>query len=156
MLDDPSRLTALLFPALALAGGLCDLASYRIPNRISIGMAATFPLHALLAQWGWTGFFLHLGAGLAFLLIGFALFAKGWIGGGDAKLLAGAALWVGWKGLAPFLVVMGLAGGVLALLVLVASRLPGLKTRWNRPAGVPYGAAIALAAVWHTVDHISW
>jgi prepilin peptidase CpaA len=149
MLDHPASLLALAFPALAVAAGLCDLAWYRIPNALSIGLAAGFVLHALAAKIGWTAFFLHAGAGAAFLLVGFALFAKGWIGGGDAKLLTGAALWVGWEGLPQFLTVMGLAGGVLALWVLAASRLPGLRRRWNRPAGVPYGAAIAVAALWH-------
>ena len=61
------------------------------------------------------------------LVVGAAMFALGWIGGGDAKLLASAALWVGLRGLAPFAIYTALAGGLLAL------GLVALRSDWLRP-----------------------
>ena len=40
-------------------------------------------------------FLMHLGAGAAVLVVAFACFAMGWVGGGDAKVAAGVALWFG-------------------------------------------------------------
>ena len=71
-------------PALLLAAALCDLASYTIPNWLSLATAGLFLAFAVLTPLapgavGW-----HLAAGLAGLVLGFGLFALGWIGGGDA------------------------------------------------------------------------
>ncbi len=44
----------------------------------------------------------HLLAGLLGLVLGFALFALGYIGGGDAKLFAVTVLWLGFKDLMPY------------------------------------------------------
>jgi prepilin peptidase CpaA len=85
------------------------------------------------------------------------MFAAGWIGGGDAKLFAVSALWLGWSGLPVFLMVTALAGGALAVLLLNA-RSPLLKPYFNGAptwfarlvtpgADVPYGVAIAAGAL---------
>ena len=52
------------------------------------------------------------------LVLGFALFAAGLFGGGDAKLMAAAALWLGWSTGTSVLVFTALAGGVLAIVYL--------------------------------------
>jgi prepilin peptidase CpaA len=86
-----------------------------------------------------------------------AMFAVGWIGGGDAKLFAVACLWLGWTGLPTFLMMTAVSGGVLAI------ALMNMRTRWLQPffAGapawlnrlstpdeaVPYGVAIAIGAL---------
>jgi prepilin peptidase CpaA len=85
------------------------------------------------------------------------MFAAGWIGGGDAKLFAAAALWIGLPGMLSYLVFTCLAGGALAA-GLVALRLPSVRAAL--PAGpawfcrlaqpgenVPYGVAIAIGAL---------
>jgi prepilin peptidase CpaA len=89
------------------------------------------------------------------------MFTFGWIGGGDAKLFAASALWLGAPGLVPFLFWTAMAGGVLSIVLMVARRGrtaggPDVE-RWLpqllRPGGpVPYGLAIcagALAALRH-------
>ncbi len=43
----------------------------------------------------------HFGAGLLVLAVGILLFIPGWIGGGDAKLAAAVALWMGFENLFP-------------------------------------------------------
>jgi len=85
------------------------------------------------------------------------MFALGWIGGGDAKLFAAAALWIGWPAALTYLAVTGLAGGGLALLLLslrspLARPLvlagPAWFARLGEPdENVPYGVAIAVGAL---------
>ena len=73
----------------------------KIPNRISALMVlAFFPL-ALLAGLGAWDILYHVAAGLAVLLLGVLLFIPGWFGGGDAKLMAAIALWIGLRTSSP-------------------------------------------------------
>jgi prepilin peptidase CpaA len=90
------------------------------------------------------------------LVFAFALFTLGWIGGGDAKLAAATALWLGWTPLGDYGLVSALAGGALTLLILFARRL-ALPTflssqAWivrlhNAKTGIPYGIALALGGM---------
>lgn len=83
------------------------------------------------------------------LAVGTFLFARGWMGGGDVKLLAACALWLdlasGWK----MLVAVAIAGGIETVLILIMRKLPwaeqwGTKlTIFRRRGGIPYGIAIA-------------
>ena len=134
-----------------------DLTSYTIPNWISLSLAGAFLPAALAAGVALPQLGLHLAIGLGALLAGMALFALRWIGGGDAKLLAAAALWLGWPALAPFLIATVLTGGALSLAIL-SLRAPLLRplvlsgpawfVRLAEPKeGVPYGVAIAVGAL---------
>ena len=60
----------------------------------------------------------HVGAGCVVLVVAFGFFTHGWIGGGDAKLAAATALWLGFDHLLPYLVYASLFGGALTLLLL--------------------------------------
>ncbi len=140
---------------LALAAGW-DLASYTIPNLLPIGIVAAFLIFAALsglpgAAWG-----AHLAAGVVALVAGFAFFAAGWIGGGDAKLFAAAALWFGFGDLLSYALVAALLGGALTIVLLVARRVPlpaGLiRQGWiarlhDQRSGIPYGVALAAGAL---------
>jgi len=87
--------------------------------------------------------------------IGFALFALGYIGGGDAKLFACVVLWLGFANLLDYALVASLMGGALTVLVIVLRRLP-LPAALTRQAwilrlhdakgGIPYGVALAAGA----------
>ena len=55
---------------------------------------------------------LHLGAGAVVLAVTFTFFSRGWIGGGDAKLAAATALWLGFDQLMNYLLYASLFGGV--------------------------------------------
>ena len=145
------------FPALVILAALSDLTSYTIPNRLNLLLAAAFLPAALLMGSSPAAVGLDLAIGFAALVGGVAMFAAGWIGGGDAKLFAATALWLGLPGLPIFLTVTALAGGGLAVLLLNA------RSAWVRPyladappwlgrlvtpgAAVPYGAAIAAGAL---------
>src|SRR5690606_17246076 len=95
-------------------------------------------------------------AGLVVLLAGFALFTLGWIGGGDAKLMAAASLWLGFDNLLVFLVWTALLGGALSLLILTYRRFfpplwlmrqPWAMRLHDPNEGIPYGVALAGAGL---------
>ena len=97
----------------------------------------------------------RLGAGATLLIVGVALFAAGIIGGGDAKLLAASAPWIGWTGLFQYIILVTLIGGLLALVILGLRRfIPPRVTsgrKWlaalsSGEHGLPYGVAIAAAS----------
>ena len=150
-------LLILVFPALVVTGALRDLVSYTIPNWLSAVLVAGFPIAALAMGAPLPTVGLHFAIGAAALVAGMIMFALRWIGGGDAKLFAAAALWLGWPALMPFLAVTGLAGGALAV-GLLGLRSPLLRGYvLNGPAwfvrlaepeeNVPYGVAIAVGAL---------
>jgi prepilin peptidase CpaA len=145
------------FAVLVIVAALKDLSSFIIPNWISAALALGFVPAALLvhAPLGDIGISFAVGVGVLVLAAG--MFAFGWIGGGDAKLMTAAALWVGLRGLAPFALYTGLAGGLLAV------GLVALRSAWLRPfldggpawarrlatpgESAPYGVAIAVGAL---------
>jgi prepilin peptidase CpaA len=147
----------LAFAALVILGGVWDAASYTIPNWISLALAALFVLAVLalrlpLPTAGW-----HAAVGAIALVVGIAMFAFGWIGGGDAKLFAAAALWLGPGAATSYLAATGIAGGVLAA-VLLALRSDMIRPtallgpRWvarlaEPGGGIPYGLAICAGAL---------
>jgi prepilin peptidase CpaA len=70
------------------------------------------------------------------------VFAFGWMGGGDVKMIGALALWFPLQLLVWMLVVMSIAGGVLTIVMLF--------DRGARKGGaveIPYGLAIAFAAL---------
>jgi prepilin peptidase CpaA len=148
-------LVLVALPVLLVAAGLFDLASFTIPNSLQALMLCAFFAFALVAHLapaviGW-----HLLAGLAGLAVGFVLFALGYVGGGDAKLFACVALWLGFADLAPYTIAASLFGGLLTFALLLARNcpLPSLLAgqAWaarlhDARSGVPYGVALAAGA----------
>lgn len=133
-----------------------DLHSLRIPNWLTASMAAGFPVVALLIghDVDWLS---HLAAGAGVFVVAALLFVFRIIGGGDVKLLAATALWTGVSQLVPFLVLVAVAGGVFAALVLalrhplvhvtllaVVRRLPSFV---QEKTPIPYGVPIAVAGI---------
>lgn len=145
-----------LFPVLMIAAALSDLIAMRIPNWLALAVAALFVPMAAMAGMPLADAGLHLLAALAVLAVAFALFALGWMGGGDAKLAAATALWFGFPLLLPYLIYAALLGGGVTLLVIIWRRIPmpaaatgiGWVGRlYDRKAGIPYGIALAVAGV---------
>ena len=133
--------------AILVAAAGFDLRQRRIPNLLVLALAALG-----LARLGWGlagGAPVTPGADLAVAGAVFAAgalaFHLGVFGGGDVKLMAAGALWLGSGATAPFLVVTSLAGGVLALVFLTAGALAG-DARSRTPA-LPYGVAISTGAL---------
>ena len=141
-----------LFPICLIAAAAYDVRSLRIPNWISALIALSFLPIGL-----WSGIELydiaqHYLSGLFVLVIVFILFALNQFGGGDAKLLAASSVWVGWGALLPFVFYASLAGGAIALFMLLLRRIPlpttayenyWIRRLYEQKKNLPYGAAIA-------------
>jgi prepilin peptidase CpaA len=98
----------------------------------------------------------HAGAGATVLAIKFTCFAMGWVGGGDAKVAAGAALWFGFDHLLNYLLYASLFGGALTILLLEFRQWPlpyalsgqaWLLRLHAKETGIPYGIALAIGAL---------
>jgi prepilin peptidase CpaA len=145
-----------LFPLAMTVAALSDLATMTISNKLSLALIAGFLALAPLTGMDWHAFGLHLASGGAVLAVSFFFFAMGWIGGGDAKFAAAAAMWIGWVHLLEFVGLAAVFGGILtfAILTLRRSVLPAFVIRqpWvqrlhDEKAGVPYGVALAAAGL---------
>ena len=149
-------LSLTVFPVLMIVAGAGDALSMRIPNWLTVTIAVAFLPMAYLTAMPPGILGIHLLTGLGTFVAGFALFALGLFGGGDAKLLAAAGLWLGWPELMPFLVMTAFAGGALALCVgawsvinLSSEVKDGalFKRLGSIKPNVPYGYAFAIGAL---------
>lgn len=158
MSDSLQTLLLIVFPVLAIIAALSDATTLTIPNWISALLAVAFLPAALAAGLSPSAMAACAGLGVGALVAGMAMFALRWIGGGDAKLFAASALWLGLSGAAPFLAWTAIAGGALALALLGARRMaatvgvpfpqPAWMQRLLAPGGdIPYGIAIAAGAL---------
>jgi prepilin peptidase CpaA len=141
--------------AVAFAAAM-DLLTLRIPNRISGLMVLAFFPMAAVAGLGVSGVLDHIAAGILMLLVGLLLFIPGWFGGGDAKLMAASALWIGPENLLLYMLYVAMAGGFIAMAFNSARAVPLpralLGEAWalrlhRRDAGIPYGLALAAGAL---------
>ena len=164
---DAAALT--FFPSLMAYSALSDLFTMTIANRISILLVAGFL--ALAAVTGMPVAEIgidHLACGAAILVLTFTLFAFGWIGGGDAKLAAAIAVWIGWAHLFDYGLLTSVLGAGLTILILRLRKTTIFPTWRDTPwiarlldplNGVPYGIALAAAGLilypdtplWHSI-----
>ena len=154
MLSDAIRL--LLFPAMMAFAACSDLVSMTISNRISLTLVAGFFVLAFMSGMSPNDVLSHVGAALTVLAFTFVFFARGWIGGGDAKLAAAIALWFGFEHLMTYLLYASLFGGLLTLVIMRFRIMPlpaalaeqeWIKRLHRIDGGVPYGIALAAAAL---------
>ena len=136
-----------LLGALAIAllvAAATDIRRRQIDNWLNAGIALTAPLFWIatglsLPDIGW-----QLGVATGCFAIFAAMFALGWMGGGDVKLLTALALWIQPLWFAQVVVVMAVAGGVLTL----GFAAWHLATRNRERPAIPYGIAISGAGLW--------
>jgi prepilin peptidase CpaA len=154
MILDLARL--LLFPALMAFAAASDLFTMTISNRVSLLLAAGFVVLAVASGMGLHDILLHVAAGMVVLTAAFICFTMGWVGGGDAKVAAAAALWFGFAHLMGYLVYASLFGGALTLLLLQFRQWPlpyplagqaWLLKLHAKESGIPYGIALAVGAL---------
>jgi len=154
MLIDAIRL--LVFPALMAFAASSDLFTMTISNRVTLALVGGFIAMALISGMSPSDMLAHAGAAATVLAVTFVFFARGWIGGGDAKLAAATALWLGFDHLVVYLLYASIFGGALTL-AMIRFRLVPLPqvlaqqewvSRLHRlDGGVPYGIALAAAAL---------
>jgi len=146
-----------ILPAAFLVAAFTDITRYTIPNWLTGAIALAFPLVALWAGIPPLVILVHIGVGIFALGMGMMFFALGWLGGGDAKLIAAAALWAGPTGVWIFALAAALAGGALTLGLLFFRKLPlppkfaaqsWIARLHDHEAGIPYGAALAAGAIY--------
>lgn len=151
-----AMLGLIFFPMAMIYAGLMDLVTLKIRNHVVLAIGIAWLVLAPLSGIG----FAELGASAAVagivLVVTFTFFALGWIGGGDAKLAAVSALWFSPDQTLLYFIYAAVLGGFLTLLILqlrsrmlpqVVSRVPWLVHLQDAKAGVPYGAAMAPAAL---------
>ncbi len=151
-----SHLLLLCFAGLLCWALVSDALTLKIPNRISIGIAALYPAW-VMATWPrvdepWV----PVALAVAVLIAGFVAFDRGYIGGGDGKMLAAISLWSGVELFFPMLMVTALVGGAIAVAVILAEAMRRRATvaRGGEVSGqflssivktkMPYGMAIAV------------
>jgi prepilin peptidase CpaA len=145
-----------LFPMAMAYAAASDLITMTISNRLALALVVGFLALAPVVGMDWNAFALHWAAGGAVLAIGFVFFAFGWIGGGDAKLAASVALWIGWGDLLEYVSLAAIFGGALTFIILAfrqsvlptfVIRQPWVQRLHDEKAGVPYGVALAAAGL---------
>jgi prepilin peptidase CpaA len=155
----------IVFPLLMALAGFSDLLTMIISNRISIALIAAFLVIGLALHMPLGDFVAHLSCGFMVLVLTFLMFWRGWIGGGDAKLAASTAVWLGWSHILDYGLAASIAGGALTLVILMLRNCPlprGLTgQRWlvrlhEQGNGIPYGIALAAAGLLVYPDTQIW
>jgi prepilin peptidase CpaA len=149
-------LTLTIFPGLVIFAACTDMFTMTIPNRLCLALIAAFFAAVALAGLpleviGW-----HLATAVIALGLTFLLFAAGVFGGGDAKLTAAIALWLGPSLALEFALLAALLGGILTLTLVLARSFPtytaSINSDWaarllSSNVGIPYGIALSAAAM---------
>ena len=151
------QLLFIVFPVTVVLAGIGDMITMKISNRFFLALIAAFCIVAPFSiGWNPTLIASHLAASGIVLVLTFTLFAFGWLGGGDAKLAAGIALWLGLPHLLAFILLAAIFGGLLTLallgfrtipLPLTAARVSWIGRLHALEDGVPYGLALSAAAL---------
>jgi prepilin peptidase CpaA len=146
----------IMFPALMAFAGASDFFTMTISNFVSLALLVGFVALALVVGLPTQEIMSHLSCGGSFLCLTFVLFAFGWIGGGDAKLSAATAIWLGWGNVVDYIGVASVIGGLLTLVFLQIRKwpMPSFLTArdwfarlYDQGNGVPYGIALAAAGL---------
>lgn len=145
-----------IFPLMVVVAGISDFFTLKIPNWLNGVIAVSVVPFVFFAGMPLELFAWHIIAGLVAFVVGFILFSANIIGGGDAKMLAACAVWVGWDVLMEFALVTAFAGGALVialkLWVFFEKRKDTKGMDWaknflSKKPQLPYGIAIAAGGV---------
>lgn len=144
-----------IFAICQIMAAVNDALTMKIPNWISLLLLAAFIGIMPFAWTDWGTFGQHLLVGFGVFAVAFGMFAMGWLGGGDAKLLAATAFWWQASDLFPYLLVTAIAGGVLAIFLMLGRRYipvkaltsPWLYKMFKDETKMPYGIALAIGAL---------
>ncbi len=139
-----NQVSLLAFAVILIVAALSDIRTFTIPNRYTAAVALLYPVHVLSSGTP-VNWLMAVVIAALMLLVCAAMFARGIMGGGDAKMLAAAALWAGPELAIPFIIFTALAGGVVSMVILLRARygwVLGLAEP-DTELAVPYGVAIA-------------
>lgn len=145
-----------IMPGVVAFAAAMDIFTMKIPNRVTLVLVLAFFPMALLAGLGPWQIASHIAAGILLLVLGFGLFAAGWFGGGDAKLMAGIGLWVGLGSVDVYLLCVAAAGGLMSFAFMSIRSMPlpyplegqeWAERLYRANNGIPYGIALATGAL---------
>lgn len=146
----------LAFPIAMAFAAANDLFTMKIPNVISLALIAAFAASALWIGMPYDTLLTYAGIGAATLVATFILFSMRMLGGGDAKLMAAGALWMGPEHILFYVAYVTIFGGMLSVAILLyrkfipAGQLPlpdWAQKLHTQGSGIPYGIAIAAAGL---------
>lgn len=128
-----------------LTAAFTDIRSRKIGNWLTGAIALGAPLFWISSGLSlWPEIALQFGVALAAFAVLAGLFAVGWMGGGDVKLLTALGLWISPMLFLQLLIGMALLGGVLT----IVCGAWHVATRQKEKLAVPYGVAISAAGLW--------
>jgi len=139
-------LLCIMLAALLGRAAWSDVARRRIPNWVVGSIALLWVPYALCLDP--TAAVAAAGISAAMLLAGVAVWQAGWLGAGDAKLLAALGLWAGADSLLPMLLVIALCGGMIAGLLL-------LERSW-RPIAAAFAVWLDAVTGWRAGIGGAW
>ena len=147
---------SLTFPLVMIWAMVADFRTFEIPHSLPIALVVVFPIAAWAANMSWQQIAWACGLATFMLVVAILMVLFRVMGGGDGKLIAAAALWTGPEAIMPFLLLIALMGGVLALVILLYRRLPLASTLASFTAfqkmhaekrDLPYAIAIGIAGL---------
>jgi prepilin peptidase CpaA len=131
-----------IFSGLLVWAAVSDFRRYIIPNQVSLGALALYPVYVLSApepvNWQWA----LVMAGV-FFAVGFVMYVLKAMGAGDAKMLPVVMLWVGAKDFTTFIAVLVAGSIALALVVGVRTAMAQIRASENEAGG----AAVAISGL---------
>ena len=146
---------------IALTAAWQDFRSLKISNKLSVAMFLLFWPAYFLQPDLFAPFVSHIISGVIVFLVTFLMFAANMFGGGDAKMASAMALWFGIKNMSAFIMVMALAGGILALVGFAIKKTGKIDVKneasWlfqlqNGRNAIPYGIALCIGYVFCIVN----
>ncbi|WP_409432514.1 prepilin peptidase [Litorimonas sp. RW-G-Af-16] len=151
----PALILFLVFVACMLVAAFKDATTFTIPNWISLAIIAAF---IAVVPFTWQGVGVlgeHVLVGLAFFAAGFTMFALGWLGGGDAKMMAATALWWTWPDAVTYIFSTTVVGLGLAVVIILGRNFipvrvltsPWTHKIFKEEKNMPYGIALAAGGV---------
>lgn len=161
MTFDLNTIFVAAFTMLVVYAAVTDVKGLRIANWTSIALVALFAAYVVAGHLRLgtkpLPVLQHLSVALAVLAVGFAVFAFGYMGAGDIKLMTAVALWAGPGEVISFAFLTALTGAGLALLILSSAfclnseatpaRISRLVPAWMSQGVIPYGVAISAGAL---------
>jgi prepilin peptidase CpaA len=151
-----ASLVLMIFPVAMAFAAANDLFTMQIPNRIPLALVGGFVVVALLTRMPPEVFGINVAIGFAILVVTFGLYSFNLLGGGDGKLIAAGAVWIGAEHILDYVLQITIYGALLSLAILAYRRLvpadalslPGWAHRLHSDGGpIPYGIAIAAGAL---------
>jgi len=121
-----------IFTLTMLTAAIKDASTMTIPNWVSLVLLGAFVVCFPFVWQGFPNFAEHMASGLAMFAIGFAMFAFGWLGGGDAKLMAATSFWWTFSDLALYVLFTTAAGGALGLFILLGRKFIPVRVMTRR------------------------